>query len=195
MSIPPRTETQSAVVSKAAPRVEGQYDRSSGTRPIETPWTGLSLLVLVLSLILSMALPRTKTHPQQKEQKAAALLATQAERQLTLAIREYRHEHGEWPGLAPTDAARLASSSTPSSAWLTRQLCLASDWRGEVSPLSTPEFPLGPYLPGQLPLNPLTGLRSVRLCGEGFDLSPLAEECGWIYDPYSGEVRGCPSSF
>ena len=193
MNIPSRTEAQSHVAPSVVSHLEHEGPRS-GVEPLEVPWTGLSLLVIVLSLILFMAIPRGTDHYPLREARAGELVALQTERQLALAIREYRHDRGDWPGLAPVKEGRLAASPTTSPAWLTRQLCLASNARGEISPLTSPEYPHVPYLLGELPINPRTGLRSVRFVAEGSEPSTTDEPCGWIYDPRTGEVRGSRAS-
>jgi type II secretory pathway pseudopilin PulG len=189
MTPPPRTEAHSPVTLHTASGLESKSSHP-GIEALEVPWTGISLLAIVLSLILFMALPRGTERSPLSDARAKEQSAIRVERQLALAIREYRHDHGEWPGLAPTQGTRLAARPKSSTAWLTRQLCLASNARGEISPLKSSEYPYGPYLLGELPINPRTGLRSVRLVEEGSAPSSTDEACGWIYDPRTGEVRG-----
>lgn len=193
MKVPPRSEVIGPQAPSSVPSPNSRPERL-GTEHIEVPWTGLSILVIVLSLILFMAIPGSKVRGQQRQARAAELIARQAERQLNLAIREYRHDHGDWPGLAPSKGSRLTSRPEASAAWLKRQLCLASNERGEVSPSSSSEYHLGPYILGEIPINPLTGLRSLRIREADIERDGAGEPCGWIYDPLTGEVQRCRSA-
>lgn len=153
------------------------------------PWTGLSILIVVAGLILFMAVPWRAPSPQHLLEQRNQLRAELSLEQLKLAIRDYRHDHGEWPGARPTEAGTLAAPVFETE-WLSRQLRMATNTNGEVSPQSIPEYPNGPYLSGDLPLNPRTGLRSVRLLEENESFDAVRDGIfGWLYDPRTGEVR------
>ncbi|MCB9914026.1 MAG: hypothetical protein H6828_02620 [Planctomycetes bacterium] len=153
------------------------------------PWTGLSILVVVAGLILFMALPQRPLSPQRLLELRAELYAERALDQLALAIQDYRHDHGAWPGARPT-AERGLAPAVYEGVWFERQLRLASDDLGRVAPATSSAYPHGPYLPGGVPLNPLTGLRTVRLLEECESFDAIRDGIyGWLYDPRSGELR------
>ena len=162
----------------------GTHDEAS-----EVPWTGLSILVVVAGLILFMAIPMRPPTAERIAELRAELMADTALARLELAIQDYRHDHGEWPGSRPQESGGFDAPSFD-TVWLTRHLRMASNRAGQVAPRPTTEHAYGPYLPGELPVNPHTGLRTVRVLtgDESFD-SVRDGIYGWLYRPKSGEVR------
>ncbi len=153
------------------------------------PWTGLSILIVVAGLILFMAVPWRPPTAKQVHHLQTSLRAELALEELELAVHEYRHDHGEWPGARPAEAGTLAAPIFEAT-WFTRQLGMASNSKGEVIPSSAPEYPLGPYLTGELPLNPRTGLRTLRILAEGEAFEAVRDGIyGWLYNPRTGEIR------
>lgn len=161
----------------------------SSTRSAEL-WVQITLCVVVILLLLAVAaLPkRVDSRARSTSHRAAHELHIELQK-LRGAVSDYRFDHGSWPGLtvgAPRDTAAVETRAR----LLERQLAEHSDVAGRTSAEPHPGFPLGPYLDGQVPENPIDGLASVRVLGEDEDWPELPDDStGWIYQPRTGEVR------
>lgn len=165
------------------------YSSQSGLEGGQVPWTGLSLLIVVAGLILFMAVPLRPPSAERIAALRAELSAERAIERLELAVGDYRHDHGEYPGAHPSPAPSLAPPEYD-EVWFERQLRMASSAEGSIAPVRAGEYEFGPYLAEGLPLNPMTGLRTVRILREGESFDSIRDGIyGWLYRPQSGEVR------
>ncbi len=153
------------------------------------PWTGLTLVVAVLGLLLFMAVPIGNPSPQELLQAQRERQAHIALESLRAAVEDYHNYHGVWPSARP-EVARTLGPPVHDTRWLERQLQMYTNSVGWTQPAPSPEFSFGPYLRQGLPVNPMNGFSSVRILreGEGFD-EVVDALYGWVYDPRSGEVR------
>lgn len=147
------------------------------------PWTGLTLVLVVLGLIAFMAVPVGPVSPQELEAERVETSVRATVEELRHALREYAREHEEVAGLDPRNLTRREFRA----AWLERQLLQVSDARGNTVPAPTPDHQLGPYLT-EFPSNPLNGLTSVRIVDE-LDAFRPDDSTGWVYEPRTGEIR------
>jgi hypothetical protein len=162
--------------------------------PSSELWVQITLCVVVTSLLLAViAAPKRNEVIEIKPSHQTAhdlLIALQKFRN---SISDYRFDHGAWPGIRDAKSAmsaRITSSKCDGAQILEQQLVSCSDVTGETSPLPSADCPLGPYLEGRVPVNPVVGLSSVRVLEEGEEWPPVPDELtGWIYQPHSGEVR------
>jgi|GEM_PF-2338771 len=158
--------------------------------PLENlPWTGITVLLAVLGLLLFMAVPMGQPTAQEKLQAQRSHRAEMALESLQRALEDYHADHAEWPGLDPATAMALGPAIHEED-WLRRQLELASGPDGSTRPVASPSHPFGPYLPNGIPTNPANGLDSIRVLGEGETFEGVVDDLyGWVYDPRSGELR------
>jgi hypothetical protein len=163
-------------------------DPRSETELRPFPWTGLTILVVVVSLVAVVAVPRRPLSPEELFAQEIAFEAEMALGELRAAIREYQFDHGTLPGIPPSRGDRIVIE-VASAAWLRRQLTMNSNAAGETLPQDLPSHAFGPYL-DEIPTNPANGLTTVHVLrpGERMPLEPTGTR-GWIYDPSSGEVR------
>ena len=153
------------------------------------PWTGITLFLAVLGLLLFMALPMHKPRLQQMLAMQKHHSVLMAHEELARAIEEYHNDHGLWPGAEPVEAGTLGPRIYD-QLWLARQLEMCTDSYGFVVPQFLTSHPWGPYLPSGIPFNPETGLNTVRIVDEGESLVSANDGLfGWIYDPRSGLVE------
>lgn len=153
------------------------------------PWTGITVVVAVLGLLLFMAVPMRKPTAHealraQRERQAFVALDT-----LSKAIEDYHADHAEWPGAQPLAASGLGPLVHEES-WLRRQLEMPSNRTGDTLPDSSADYSYGPYLPKGIPTNPLNRQDSIRILREGESIDSVVDGLyGWVYDPRSGEVQ------
>lgn len=153
------------------------------------PWTGITVVIAVLGLLLFMAVPMRKPtaheviHAQRERRAFIALESLQK------SIEDYHAEHAEWPGM-PRNIAHGLGPVEFEERTLRRQLTMSSNARGDTLPTAEGEFAFGPYLPNGVPSNPLNGLDSIRILGESEAFDAVIDGIyGWVYDPRSGEVK------
>lgn len=172
-----------------APHPDPPFTPREFTEKENLPWTGITLLLAVLGLLLFMAVPMGNPSPQE-------LLAAQRQHRAEMAlggiqsaVEDFHNDHGQWPGVAP-QVARTLGPPVYDAAWLERQLSMSSDGDGWTAPAASPGFSYGPYLPKGVPVNPTNGQRSIRILREGETFDSVVDALyGWVYDPRSGEVR------
>jgi hypothetical protein len=154
-------------------------------------WVQVTLCVVVTLLLLAViAAPKRTDLVEIKTSGQAAhdLLATL--QKLRASISEYRFDHGAWPGAPCAKLARRERDAKDAARLFEQQLLQSSDVTGETSSVPTADRPLGPYLDGHFPLNPIVGLSSVRILGETEPWPAAPDDAtGWIYQPSTGEVR------
>ena len=169
--------------------LEPQFEPQAFAETKDLPWTGLTLVVAVLGLLLFMAVPIGDPSPQELFQAQREHQAHIAQESLRSAMEDYHNDHGVWPGARP-EVARTLGPPVHDARWLERQLQMYTDSTGWTQPVPSAEFPFGPYLPQGLPVNPMNGFHSVRILREGEDFDEVVDAIyGWVYDPRSGEVR------
>ena len=153
------------------------------------PWTGITLILAVVGLLLFMALPMRKPRLEEMMAMQADHSVRMAQQEFARAVEEYQNDHGRWPGAQPVEAGVLETARYD-PVWLVRQLEMCTDSQGFVVPQFLTSHPWGPYLPSGIPINPGTGLNTVRLVAEGESLRSANDGLyGWIYDPRSGRVE------
>ncbi len=164
-------------------------DSRRGEQYEALPWTGITLFLAVVGLLLFMALPMRKPRLQEMLAMQKHHFVQMAHEELARAIEEYHNDHGMWPGTEPVEVGMLGPR-VHDQVWLARQLKMCTDSYGFVVPQFLTSHPWGPYLPSGIPINPETGLNTVRIVGEGESLRSANDGLfGWIYDPRSGAVE------
>jgi hypothetical protein len=164
-----------------------QYKRSAHSSEL---WVQVTLCLIVTILLLAViALPKPGSIQAESASQRNAYELHEALQSLRTAIGDYRFDHGTWPG-AMLGASGQPVSNDAAVRRLERQLTEFSDIHGETSALSDIAHPLGPYLEGRFPVNPILGLASVRVLddAEAWPTHP-DDSTGWIYRPRTGEVR------
>jgi len=69
------------------------------------------------------------------------------------------------------------------------QLTKPTNQAGVVGTTPGPTHPYGPYLQGELPMNPFTNSNKVTVfTGAGAPTASGATDAGWIYRPATGEI-------
>jgi len=145
------------------------------------PWTGVSVLLAILGLLLFLAVPERPLSPDQLEEQRLSAQVALAYGRLRGAIEDYRSDHGCVPGTT-------ANGSGYTQRDFRRQLMLHTDADGHALPQALGSHPFGPYLQDGIPTNPLNGLTDVRIVKGRSLASEIDGECGWIYDPVADEL-------
>ncbi len=156
-------------------------------QPVTTegfPWTGLTLVLVVIGLIAFMAVPTGPVSPKARAAERLEAATDLALGEFRAAIRDYYHDHHRFPGESPRPGMR----SEPGLRWFERQLMLNTDEQGNPAGGYTTEHPFGPYLPSGLPVNPCNGLSSVKFIKSAEAFEP-DDSTGWIYFTLEGEIR------
>jgi prepilin-type N-terminal cleavage/methylation domain-containing protein len=80
-------------------------------------------------------------------------------------------------------------TQTPTEQVFVEQITLSSNSSGQTAAVGTPGFERGPYLM-RLPVNPLNGLSTVQVLGDGENFPANADDShGWMYKASTAEVR------
>ncbi|MCA8981300.1 MAG: hypothetical protein KDC14_14815 [Planctomycetes bacterium] len=146
------------------------------------PWTGVSVLLAIIGLLLFLAVPERPLSPDELEHQRLSAEVRLAYGRLRGAIEDYRTEHGRVPGTSPDGSIHTERD-------FRRQLLLHTDGEGHALPQALGSHPFGPYLTGDIPRNPLNGLTDVRIVN-GRELSAEVDgRSGWLYDPLADELR------
>ena len=158
-----------------------------GFQPMETegfPWTGLTLVLVVIGLIAFMAVPSMPISPEARAAERIEIAAKLALSEFRVSIRDYYHDHHQLPGANP----RASTKSKSGPRWLRRQLMLNTDDVGNYSAGPSEDHPYGPYLPAGMPSNPANGLTTVKFIRAEQGYSP-DDSTGWIFFNKEGIVR------
>ena len=145
------------------------------------PWTGVSVLLAILGLLLFMAVPERHLSPDELESQRLMAQVHLAYGHLSSAIEDYRSEHGQLPGDTSLGAPAAERD-------FQRQLMLSTDEQGHAVPQALASHPFGPYLPGGIPQNPINGRTDVRIVRDRSLPSLIDGESGWVYDASTGEL-------
>lgn len=175
----PNSSLQPSEPPHAAARSEFQ--------PIETegfPWTGLTLVLVVIGLVAFMAVPSVPSSPKAREALRTKTDATFAVGEVRASIRDYFHDHRAFPGQNP----RAHTRSEGSQRWLERQLMLNTDDAGNPAGGPTPEHSYGPYLPRGIPVNPINQLSTVMFAESPETFEP-DDSTGWVFFQSEGLIR------
>lgn len=132
------------------------------------------IVVVILGILAATVLPQfTATNDDAKE---SALI--QDLQSLRSQIELYKFQHGgKYPGNGSTDPQVFLD-----------QMLLATDPSGVTGPLGTK--PYGPYFVGQLPPNPFTGARGVKIVPDvAAAVSDDSPTDGWFYNPETGRMK------
>jgi hypothetical protein len=184
-----------ADTSATIPQSIGAPSERGRPTPSSEVWVQITLCVIVTILLLAViSLPkRSELYVRTSSQQNAYDLHLALQR-LRTAVGDYRFDHGVWPGMR-SGGSKDAASQDARARTLEQQLFSSSDVTGEsiapsIAGRASASRALGPYLNGHLPTNPIDGLSSVHVLGEGDDWPELADDsAGWIYQPRTGEVR------
>lgn len=155
----------------------------------DPPWTGITVMVAVLGLLLFMAVPMTGPSPEDRALARKERLCFVAFEKLRTAVEDYHGDHGTWPGQSARSLQSLAPPTFDEFS-LRQQLELHTDLSGSTLPTDEATHPFGPYLPGGIPTNPLNGRDTIYLLADGESVHSIAaNEYGWIYDPRTGVLQ------
>ncbi|MBN2182411.1 MAG: prepilin-type N-terminal cleavage/methylation domain-containing protein [Sedimentisphaerales bacterium] len=81
------------------------------------------------------------------------------------------------------------TSAAPTEQAFIDQATLSSNEAGQTAAIGTAGFERGPYMQ-KIPANPLNGLNSVQILGDGDDFPATADDShGWICKPATSEIR------
>lgn len=80
------------------------------------------------------------------------------------------------------------TAASPTEAAFIAQATLASTTAGATAAIGTAGYVRGPYMQ-MMPINPLNGLRSIQVLGNGEDFSAADHNHGWIYKPATAEIK------
>jgi hypothetical protein len=180
----------SAQSSSAHPASGGPASGQMRATSSSELWVQVTLCVIVTILLLAViSFPKLSASEWEEPAYRSAHELHAALQKLRGAVGDYRFEHGAWPGME----IATASTSRATDARLSlfeEQLTSYSDIDGATSAQSNPNCPLGPYLDGHLPVNPIDGLSSVRVLNDAEEWPANPDDStGWIYRPSTGEVR------
>jgi general secretion pathway protein G len=164
-----------------APHPHGHAPNAPALQSDTLPWTGVSVLLAILGLLLFLAVPERQLSPDELEEQRLSAQVALAYGRLRGAIEDYRSEHGCVPGTS-------ADGSGFTQRDFRRQLMLHTDIEGHALPQALGSHPYGPYLQGDIPPNPLNGLTDVRIVRGRSLASEIDGESGWIYDPVADEL-------
>jgi prepilin-type N-terminal cleavage/methylation domain-containing protein len=103
---------------------------------------------------------------------------------LRTEIEVYRGQHdGMSPGVASDDPTGSADASR-----FVSQMTAFTDVHGNVSPVRTPVFRFGPYLP-EMPGNPFSYRNGILIVsGSAFPAPDSSKPYGWMYSPSSRQL-------
>lgn len=156
-------------------------------QPIETqgfPWTGLTLVLVVVGLIAFMAVPSVPSSPKARAAERAKTAATLTVGEFRASIRDYFHDHRAFPGQNPRAHIRFEGSQR----WLERQLMLNTDDAGNPAAGLTSVHPHGPYLSAGIPANPINQLSTVKFAESSQAFEP-DDSTGWVFFQSEGLIR------
>lgn len=181
---PPRIAAMTLETPPAPPSTDSTSANRAPHHALESdtlPWTGVSVLLAVLGLLLFLAVPGRQLSAEELEDQRVSAQVRLAYGRLRGAIEDYRSDHGRVPGTSPDGSIHTERD-------FQRQLMLHTDELGHALPQALESHPFGPYLHGAIPKNPINGRADVRIVN-GRELSTEIDgESGWIYNPITDEL-------
>ena len=142
-------------------------------------------LIEILVVVVLLGILAAIVIPQFSSATTDARLSAMAEdlRATRTHLSVYKAQHEGIPPGYPADG------SPPDDATFVAQMTLASNPLGETGPVGTPGLDFGPYWK-QAPPNPVNGLNSVQIVGDGEALPVEASGAsGWVYQPETMTFR------
>jgi prepilin-type N-terminal cleavage/methylation domain-containing protein len=139
------------------------------------------IVVVLLGVLAGVILPLVASGATSARESALALDLQMLRRYVLI----YTAQHLEvGPGYPNGD-----TTQTPTEQVFVEQITLSSNSRGQTAAVGTPGFERGPYLM-RLPANPLNGLSTVQVLGDGENFPANADDShGWMYKASTAEVR------
>ena len=124
------------------------------------------IVVLLLAILAAIAIPNiTGVTVVSRETNLKENLS-----KIRVHIQVYRNEHADFP-----DGANLGD-----------RLTKHTDFHGNVSDVRTDTHRFGPYIE-QMPANPITGSRGIRISGDPSEYFPPGDvDGGWWYNEVTG---------
>ncbi|MBW3541700.1 MAG: type II secretion system protein [Planctomycetes bacterium] len=132
------------------------------------------IVVVILGILAATVLPQfTSASDDARESALRQDLQT-----LRSQIELFKFQHnGKYPAFGSTNPQDFKDA-----------MLLSSDPDGTTGAVGTK--PLGPYFIGQLPANPYTGGREVRIVSDVPGATPDDDPTdGWFYNPATGQVK------
>lgn len=139
------------------------------------------IVVVILGILAATVLPQFTAATE--DAKEASLRQNLSLMRSQIQMFRFQHE-GKFPGSGSTDPAKVVE-----------QLTLASKADLTTAVPGTAGYPFGPYVIGQLPVNPYSGGRAVKIVTDVAAATPDMteaigdEKVGWIYNPATGEIK------
>lgn len=134
----------------------------------------LAIVLMVVAACVATVLPQFMAAGE--DAKEATLQKNL--KMLQTAINLYHLQHD---GTYPASGSRNAEQ-------FRQVLLLSTDVDGTVGAVGAKPF--GPYLIGQIPVNPMNGSRGIKFVDDISKAVPDGDtEHGWIYSPWSGRIK------
>ncbi len=132
------------------------------------------IVVVILGILAATVLPQfTSANDDAKE---SALIQDLQTLRSQIQLYAFQHE-SQFPGQGSTNPLDFENA-----------MLLSSDLDGTTGPIGTK--PYGPYFVGQLPPNPFTGARGVKIVADVPAAAPDDSTTeGWIYNPETGRLK------
>ncbi len=139
------------------------------------------IVVVILGILAGVILPMVSSSAISARESALAQELQMLRRYALI----YTTQHLEVaPGYPNGD-----KTQTPTEQVFVEQITLSSNSSGQTAAVGTPGFERGPYLM-KLPVNPLNGLSTVQVLGDGENFPANADDShGWMYKASTAEVR------
>ena len=138
------------------------------------------IVVLILAIIAAIALPRFSNASATAKDSMLADDLRVIRSQITI----FKFQHNDVaPGYPDCDRTQ-----TPDQQSFVGQMTSASTDGGATAPPGTAGYPHGPYL-GQMPVNPVNGIRAVLVVADNAAFPPASNQYGWVYQPSSLTFR------
>lgn len=140
------------------------------------------VVLVILGLLAVLSIPRSS---QAVDRSPAASLRADLTI-LRTAIALYCEDHAHLPGTGP---AAIGLTAGEVAVLVVRQLTMASDIDGNVSPERDETHPFGPYLRGGIPAPTVRGVRvsgGISIAGTPPTDAENGARAGWLYDPQTG---------
>lgn len=151
----------------------------------------LLIVVVILSTLAAMVAPHFGAATESSGASATAQNAFVVQK----AVDRFHADHGFYPGPSNwgkgcSGYSRALYAGGDPGLYLRNRLAVFTDAAGTVCDTrqdsTGAEFPFGPYLRKQLPINPLNGLRKVYVNGSDPTSRTNLSRYGWVYNYNSG---------
>jgi general secretion pathway protein G len=136
------------------------------------------IVVVILGILATIVIPQFTSASQQARENTLK----DDLRYLRVQLGVFKAQHRDVPPGYP-GGNRLAA---PSEADFLAQMMQFTDESCNTNPVVTPVFKFGPYL-GRMPPNPLNGLDTIRVIGNGAAIPAADDTTGWTYKPQTQE--------